>query len=36
MVKNIIDSVNGKIWFETIPDKGTTFIIQLPIDMLQS
>ncbi|MFZ4546342.1 MAG: ATP-binding protein [Bacteroidales bacterium] len=32
MVKNIIDSISGRIWFETIPGKGTTFIILLPVE----
>ncbi|MBS1636706.1 MAG: HAMP domain-containing protein [Bacteroidetes bacterium] len=31
MVKNIITSFNGTIWFETEVDKGTTFFIRLPI-----
>jgi two-component system, NtrC family, nitrogen regulation sensor histidine kinase NtrY len=27
MVKNIVESCNGKIWFETEKDKGTTFFV---------
>lgn len=30
MTKKIIESWNGKIWFETEMDKGTTFFIKLP------
>jgi len=30
MVKNIIENANGKIWFETEINKGTTFFIKLP------
>jgi two-component system, NtrC family, nitrogen regulation sensor histidine kinase NtrY len=31
MVKNIIELHEGTIWFESEPDKGTTFYIQLPL-----
>jgi len=31
MVKNIIDNSDGRIWFETEPDKGTTFFVTLPM-----
>jgi len=31
MVKRIIDDLNGHIYFETIPSKGTTFYISLPL-----
>jgi two-component system nitrogen regulation sensor histidine kinase NtrY len=31
IVKNIVESCNGKIDFETELDKGTTFIIELPL-----
>ena len=29
--KNIIESVDGKIYFETVIDKGTEFYVELPI-----
>lgn len=30
MVKNIIETINGRIWFETKSDTGTTFYVSLP------
>lgn len=30
MVKNIVESCNGHIWFETVKDKGTTFFVSFP------
>ncbi len=29
--KNIIESVNGKIWFDTVVDVGTDFYVELPL-----
>ena len=31
IVKRIIDDLNGHIYFETVPNKGTTFYISLPL-----
>lgn len=31
MVKNIIDSFRGKIWFDSVPGEGTNFHISLPL-----
>ena len=28
--KSIVDKYNGKIWFESVENQGTTFFIQLP------
>jgi signal transduction histidine kinase len=30
MVKNIVETVNGRIWFETKSNAGTTFYVSLP------
>ena len=30
IVKNIVESINGQIWFKTEINKGTTFYIQIP------
>jgi two-component system nitrogen regulation sensor histidine kinase NtrY len=32
MVKSIVESFNGKIWFETKIDEGSTFYVSLPCD----
>jgi len=34
IVKQIIEKHNGKIWFESEIDRGTTFIVELPIENL--
>ena len=31
MIKNMIESYGGMIYFETATDKGTTFYVRLPI-----
>ncbi|MCE3279363.1 MAG: hypothetical protein K0S44_1554 [Bacteroidetes bacterium] len=31
MVKNIVETIDGRIWFETKNDKGTTFYVSLPV-----
>jgi signal transduction histidine kinase len=31
MVKNIVESFDGKIWFETAQNVGTSFYVSLPI-----
>jgi two-component system nitrogen regulation sensor histidine kinase NtrY len=31
-VKNSIENANGKVWFETTPDVGTTFYLSFPAD----
>lgn len=31
MVKSIVEKLNGKIWFESVLDKGTTFFVSFPI-----
>ena len=31
MVKNIVEAANGKIWFKTIENEGTTFFIEFPM-----
>jgi two-component system nitrogen regulation sensor histidine kinase NtrY len=28
---NIVRSMGGKIWYDTVPDEGTTFFVQLPV-----
>ncbi|MES2223775.1 MAG: ATP-binding protein [Patescibacteria group bacterium] len=32
MVKSIIDNSKGKVWFESVEDKGTTFNVELPVN----
>ncbi|MEZ5104950.1 MAG: HAMP domain-containing sensor histidine kinase [Draconibacterium sp.] len=31
IVKNIVENFAGRIWFETLPGKGTTFFLEIPI-----
>jgi two-component system, NtrC family, nitrogen regulation sensor histidine kinase NtrY len=31
IVKNIIENAGGKIRYETVPEEGTTFIVELPL-----
>ena len=31
IVKNIVENFAGKIWFETVTGKGTTFFIEIPV-----
>ena len=31
MVKSIVESIKGKIWYKTIDQKGTTFYIEIPL-----
>ncbi len=35
MCKRIIEQINGEIYFETSPDKGTTFFVKIPLYMEQ-
>lgn len=32
MCKGIVEQMQGTIWFETIPDQGTSFYVRLPLD----
>ena len=34
IVKNIIEHARGEIRYETVPDEGTTFIVELPLYMI--
>ncbi len=31
IVKNIVENFSGKVWFETVMGKGTTFFVEIPI-----
>ncbi len=33
--KNIIESVNGKIYYDTVPNVGTDFYVELPIERIE-
>lgn len=30
MVKSIVENAGGSVWFETVPEKGTSFFVKLP------
>jgi signal transduction histidine kinase len=32
IVRQIVDASGGRIWFDTQPDQGTTFTVELPLD----
>ena len=31
IVKKYVESVNGRIWFESVADKGSVFYVELPL-----
>jgi len=31
MVKNIVEGADGKIWFETVENEGTSFFVEIPL-----
>lgn len=31
IVKNIVENFSGKVWFETVMEKGTTFFVEIPV-----
>ena len=33
--KNIIESVNGRIYYDTVPNVGTDFYVELPIERVE-
>ncbi len=35
IVKNVIDQHHGKVWFESLEGKGTTFSVSLPIQLVE-
>ena len=32
IVKKMVEAMNGKVWCESEPGKGATFIVELPVD----
>ena len=32
IVKGLVEALNGRITVESVPDKGTTFMVLLPVD----
>jgi two-component system, NtrC family, nitrogen regulation sensor histidine kinase NtrY len=31
IVKNIVENFNGRVWFETFTNEGTTFYLEIPV-----
>jgi signal transduction histidine kinase len=31
IVKRYVETAGGTIWFESVPDRGTSFIVELPL-----
>jgi len=31
IVKNIAENFNGRVWYDTVVDEGTTFYIEIPV-----
>jgi signal transduction histidine kinase len=32
IVRQIVDASGGRIWFDSVPDQGTTFVVELPLE----